>query len=159
MKVNPNAALTRFQGMMLNAEQQVNKDLDTLTDWCRNYYEDAIMQRIEKRIHTLNLLPFRIIRFDVEKAIDADANLLFNKIWDSEERGRIAVHNMAMHEIVALLVHDGFNVLWVAPENDPQGGSDIVVELVPSNEYKADYLNVETVDTYRAGFFDAWINP
>ena len=143
--------------MLLNVEEQVHKDVSTLTEWCRNYYEDNVIKTLEKKVSSINLSPLTVARAAVEKALREDTNLIFYKVWNTEENGHITVLNMAMHELAALLVHDGFNILWDAP-GDPNAGSDIVIELMhPLTDI--DYINVETVDTYRAGFIDTWMQP
>ena len=62
-----------------------------------------------------------------------------------------------MQELAALLVADGFNVFWAnQPDTPAELGKNLVVEFIPSDEFKPDYLTSDTVAGYRNAFFATW---
>lgn len=148
---------TRFDNIMRTAAASVLNDIETMADWARNVYENSVLIDIEKRAKAVSLAPYIISRPEVDRDLN-DAQLLFNKVTDNETI-RIVSCNIVMQELAALLVADGFNVFWAnQPDTPAELGKNLVVEFIPSDEFKPDYLTSETVAGYRNAFFATWQN-
>lgn len=146
---------TRFDNIMRAAAASVLNDIETMADWARNFYENSVLAAIEERAKAISLAPYIISRPSVDRDLD-DSHLLFNKVT-SNETIRIVSCNIVMQELAALLVADGFNVFWEEqPDAPAELGMNLVVEFIPSDEFKPEYLTSDTVADYRNAFFATW---
>jgi hypothetical protein len=151
------SCMTRFDNIMRTAAASVLNDLESMTEWARNFYENGVLVDIEQRAKIVSLAPYIISRPVVDRNLD-DAQLLFNKVTENETI-RIVSCNIVMQELAALLVADGFNVFWEnQPDTPAELGMNLVVEFIPSDEFKHDYLTSDTVAGYRDAFFATWQN-